>query len=166
MVNINKKVTKVCSFYASDWHLITMLLPHVNKAINEKSKITTILENDTQEKVKELLAKLRLKNEKKILNIDWNKKDASVYEVEKILRKRGERKLEIIISGCIEYIEEVNSLIEDYVNENKTNRDIKIINCYSIEQKANIKEILKNHQAILNTAGEISIDDYIARVSN
>ena len=29
-------IEKICSFYVSDWHLVTMLLPYVNKEINEK----------------------------------------------------------------------------------------------------------------------------------
>ena len=73
MVNINKNIKKVCSFYVSDWHLTTMLLPHINEKINEGVKITTILENDLRENMETLLGKLKLKNTEKILNIDWHK---------------------------------------------------------------------------------------------
>ena len=45
------KIKKICSFYVSDWHMITMLLPHVNNAINNKTKITTILEDDYKDKI-------------------------------------------------------------------------------------------------------------------
>ena len=65
--------TKLCSFYVSDWHLVTMLLPYINKKINEQAKIATILENDIQENVKTLVEKLNLKNAEKILNLNWKK---------------------------------------------------------------------------------------------
>ena len=46
-MNMQKKnVLKLCSFYVSEWHLITMLLPYINKKVNEETKIATILEND------------------------------------------------------------------------------------------------------------------------
>ena len=70
MVNINKNIKKVCSFYVSDWHLTTMLLPHINEKVNEGVKITTILENDLRENIEKLLRKLKLKNTEKILKID------------------------------------------------------------------------------------------------
>ena len=38
------KITKFCSFYVSDWHMVTMLLPYINKKMNEQTKIVTILE--------------------------------------------------------------------------------------------------------------------------
>ena len=60
MVNINKNIKKVCSFYVSNCHLATMLLPHINEKINEKVKITTILEESLQVEMKMLLEKLEL----------------------------------------------------------------------------------------------------------
>ena len=33
------KIKKICSFYVSDWHLVTMLLPYINRQIDEKAKI-------------------------------------------------------------------------------------------------------------------------------
>ena len=66
MVNINKNIKKVCSFYVSNCHLATMLLPHINEKINEKVKITTILEESLQVEMKMLLEKLELNNKEKI----------------------------------------------------------------------------------------------------
>ena len=33
---VKPTIEKICSFYVSDWHLVTMLLPYINKEINEK----------------------------------------------------------------------------------------------------------------------------------
>ena len=65
----NKKFMKLCSFYVSDWHLVTMLLPYINKQINEETKIATIIENDIKNNVEVLVKKLNLKNQEKILKI-------------------------------------------------------------------------------------------------
>ena len=66
---VEKTIEKICSFYVSDWHLVTMLLPYINKEINEKANIITILEKDIEQNIKTLIDKLNLKNKQKILNV-------------------------------------------------------------------------------------------------
>ena len=44
MADINKNLKSICSFYASEWHLVTMLLPNLYKKINKVVKFTTIIE--------------------------------------------------------------------------------------------------------------------------
>ena len=65
------KITKFCSFYVSDWHMVTMLLPYINKKMNEQTKIVTILEKGIEQNIKTLVNKLNLKNKEKILHLDW-----------------------------------------------------------------------------------------------
>ena len=39
-MNKESNFIKLCSFYVSDWHLVTMLLPYINKKIKfEQSTI-------------------------------------------------------------------------------------------------------------------------------
>ena len=64
----NKKVEKLCSFYVSDWHLATMILPYINSKIEKNVKIIPVLENDLKENIKILVEKLNLKNKDKILS--------------------------------------------------------------------------------------------------
>lgn len=161
MVNENKNITKVCSFYASDWHLITMLLPHINKTIDVGAKITTILEEDAQDKVETLLQKLKLYNTKKILNINWRKKELDNINIE----NDNNEKIEFIISGSSEYINKANELIENYVKTKEIKSEIKIINCYFAEENLDIKEILNNHKAVLNTAGEKTTAEFMRSIS-
>ena len=40
----NKRIEKLCSFYVSQWHFTTMLLPYLNEQIKENVNIITILE--------------------------------------------------------------------------------------------------------------------------
>lgn len=166
MVNENKNITKVCSFYVSDWHLITMLLPHINKTINERNKVTTILEEDAQEKVEILLNKIKIENANNIWNINWRKKDISNIKIDE-LELEGTEKTdnEIIIAGSIEYIDKANKLVEDYIKENDFKGRIKIINCYLAEENLNIKEILNAHRAVLNTAGERTTKEFMKSIN-
>jgi len=77
MAQLDKNIKKVCSFYISDWHLVTMLLPNIDKKINKGIKITTITETNLTEKIQALLDKLKIKNKEKILNIGWKTKDVN-----------------------------------------------------------------------------------------
>ena len=159
MVNINKNIKKVCSFYVSDWHLTTMLLPHINEKINEGVKITTILENDLRENMETLLGKLKLKNTEKILNIDWNK----TKDIEKKIKEITNEE-EVIINGSMEFIRKANELLQKEISEGVT---IKVIDCYDFnEYKEIIKDILDEHETVLNTSGEKSKEEYIIKIAN
>ena len=148
-MKLNKCIEKVCCFYASDWHLTVMLLPYINKNIDEKNKIYMKFEHSIEDKMKILLGKLQIKNEKNIRNIDWN---GNVGEEEVC-----ENKKVFIISGSEEYIKEKNDLIEQYYC-NSDDR-VKIINCYNVSEDKNLNNIIQNnkYQNVLNTKGESKI---------
>ena len=148
-MKLNKCIEKVCCFYASDWHLTVMLLPFINKNIDEKNKIYMKFEHSIEDKMKILLGKLQIKNEKNIRNIDWN---GNVGEEEVC-----ENKKVFIISGSEEYIKEKNDLIEQYYC-NSDDR-VKIINCYNVSEEKNLNNIIQNnkYQNVLNTKGESKI---------
>lgn len=125
MKNIENKVKRICNLYINDWHLTTMLLPHINKQISENIEIITILENGIIENVEELLSKINLNEvtKNKILKIDWtsNTKHSQIKDkIEKKLEKTN--KIEIIINGSKEYIESANQNIEKILQEFKRNR--------------------------------------------
>lgn len=156
MTDINNNVKTVCSFYASEWHLVTMLLPNIDKKINKGNKITTILEMNLKNNMETLLQKLHLENGKEILNIGWNKNNLENIE------KTIENKDCIVIAGTVEYIKHVNSLIKEIIN---TERNVTIIDCYDINEcEPNIKQILNEHESVLNTAGEKQKEEYITNI--
>lgn len=158
---------KLCSFYVSEWHLATMILPYINKEINEKANITTVLEKDIEENIKLLLSKLNLKNEKEILEIDWKTNQGINYlELDKKLKMTIKKESYcniIFVNGSKEYIDFINEAIEEWITKNKSHikgSKIKIINCYEVTEFNNdIKEILDSHDKILNTAGEKYISE-------
>ena len=161
---LNNSIERLCSFYVSDWHLVTMLLPYVNKQINEKANIITILEKDIEENIKTLIQRLNLKNEEKILNLNWKKSNGIKYSEIKNKMKELEKdeKLNIVfISGSINYIDMVDKNITKFLDDNKDKYreiNIKIINCFEVgEFNNNIQEILDKHDKILNTSGEKEI---------
>lgn len=163
---LKNNIEKICSFYVSDWHLVTMLLPYINKQINEKANIITILENDIEENIKTLIKRLNLKNEEKILNLNWKKTNGIKYsEIERKLKNlKKEQILNVVfINGKKEYIDMTNKNVEKFLSENKNkykNINIKIINCFEVSEfTINMQEILHNHDKILNTSGEKEINE-------
>ncbi len=153
-------ITKLCSFYVSDWHLVTMLLPYINKKINEEVEIATVLEKDIQNNVKTLVEKLNLKNERKILEINWKNKSKSI---ESIIEDKIGKEILIIVNGSKDFIKNYNDEISNYLELNIKkfeNTSIKIVNCYEIvEFNGSIVEILDAHNKILNTSGEKEINE-------
>jgi len=135
MVYTNDNIKKICNFYVSDWHLAVMLLPYINKEINKGTKITTVFQNNMRNNIETLVRKLNLKNEKEILQIDWNTKNNSILEryVKENL-SGGEENL-FIINGDKEYVEKSNEKVIEYIGKNKTKKNfIKIVDCYEVEQ--------------------------------
>ena len=73
-------IKRLCNFYVSDLHLSVMLLPYINKQINEDVEITTIFEKLEKENFEAVLDKLNVKNKEKILNINWFNVNKYTYE--------------------------------------------------------------------------------------
>lgn len=146
MSNQNSNIKKICSFYVSGWHLISMLLPYISKQSNKN--IINISEENLKELVEVFLSKLNLTMEKQeeLLKINWNNKKISNINNNQI----------IIISGTEEFINKINQFIERKIK--KSSECITIINCYEVmEFNKNINEILNKHNKILNTSGEKEI---------
>lgn len=156
-----KNVLKLCSFYVSDWHIVTMLLPYINKQINNNIKIIPILEDNIKENIEILINKLNLKDKEKILNINWDRTKVLKYSnINKLIKNNKEEESLIIIKGSKEYIEIVNKNIQKSIEKNKINKNIKIVDCYEVmEFNEEIQRILDSHDKILNTSGEKEIED-------
>ena len=157
MEDEEKRVTKLCSFYVSDWHLVTMLLPYINQKINEKAQVATILEKSIEQNISTLVEKLRLKNKEKILEINWKQNEKILKNINKLQEKD---ELIIFINGTKDFITKQNRKLIKYLNAHLIKNNIKIINCYEvIEFDGNIENILDEHDGILNTSGEKQIEE-------
>lgn len=155
-----KSMETLCSFYVSDWHIVTMLLPYINAQINENKKVSTILEKDIEMRVFELLEKLNLKNEEKMKQINWKPTNGYKYEVvSQMLEKEKDEEQVIFVCGNKDFLEKSRQNIEKWY-QTKENVKIKLIDCYEVtEFNCHIQEILDVHDRILNTSGEREIVD-------
>ena len=168
MDNKGKIIKRVCSFYINEWHLTTMMLPHINQNITKDIQIVTILENGIQEKVEELVSRMNLKEEiqSKIISINWTSNKMYKYtDIERYLKEKTKNKsnIEIIVNGKNEYINIINTNINEFVKKNEKelkDKTITIINCYEVAQNNNAKEIIKNHELILNTSGLKKVEEF------
>lgn len=162
MKNESQRIEKLCSFYVSDWHLVTMLLPYINHQIEKHSKIVTILEYNIEQNLNLLLEKLNLKNKEQILSLNWKTMNLKKYsELEKILNSELENGTEniILVNGCKDYVQNNNTMIEKWMKHSKL-QHLKVINFYEVtEFNHHILDILNVHDKVLNTSGEHEIEE-------
>lgn len=153
-----KSMELLCSFYVSDWHIVTMILPYINTQINNGVKVATILEKDLENKMFELLEKLNLKNKEKMKQIDWKIKNGYKYEtIQQVLLEKTQQQQLILVCGSKDFLEKTNQNIQKWYQNQKVAK-IKVVNCYEVtEFNCHIQEILDYHDKILNTSGEREI---------
>lgn len=160
MKNEIKTTNKICSFYVNDWHLSTMILPHINKSLEEKTKILTLLEKGIENNINELMSKMNLKQETRynIAKINWTTNHIYKYsQIEKTIQKeiKENEKVEIFIKGSNEYIETMNKIVSKVINKNQRKlkqKQVSTINCYEVTQFKEITTILDQHDLVLNTS--------------
>ena len=138
---------RYCSFYVSDIHLVTMLLPYINEKMKEKREFITIFETDISESAKKVIKSISLKrkDELKFINIGWKTRE----NIENI---NLEDKY-IIVMGSDTFIKKVNLQLED------RDESFIIINCFEVFQaEKNIEDIIEGHQKLINSKGENEIE--------
>lgn len=159
MKNLRECSEKLCSFYVSNAHLVTMLIPYLSRKIKEGNNFIIFTQNNLENEVEMLLSKINIKEEEKqkIRNINWKK---SLYQ-ENVIKEKLENNIEnfyIIINGDNKYVEKINEKVEK-LNE-KNEKNVTIIDCYEVLQvNQEINKILNNHDKILNTSGEREISE-------
>ena len=159
MKSLKECSEKLCSFYVSNAHLVTMLIPYLSRKIKEGNNFIIFTQNNLENEVEMLLSKINIKEEEKqkIRNINWKK---SLYQ-ENVIKEKLENNIEnlyIIINGDNEYVEKINEKVER-INE-KNQKNVTIIDCFEVLQvNQEINKILNNHDKILNTSGEKEISE-------
>ena len=118
----SNSIKKVCGFYVSSVHLVTMLLPYLNKQIEEQIEVIPFLEFDLRKNVETILSKIVLneKNKEQILDINWkNTKVQKFTNIESTIKEKlkNEKEAIILVSGSKKYIKIVNEMIERYFNK-------------------------------------------------
>ncbi len=157
MINNENTKEKVCAFYASDYHFEMVSLPYIDKNLENKDEIIILTENDLEETINNLLNKISLNENKKanILSLNWKKNDSEKLQaIEKNINQN--KRTIIFIKGQEKYINRTNKNIE---NLNQKNSNLKIIDCYDIEEVGeNLDQIMSQYNKVLNTNGEKEIE--------
>ncbi len=143
------KIERLCSFYASKYHLCLILLEYLKEKCNKKIQVITFMQEDIKREMNEL-------NKKYKFNIDMNKisfeKTDNIYEKEPYKTKD----IIFIVQGSLHFMEKANEYINDLIYKNAT---VKIINCYEFEKRKDIMaELMSEADKILYTTGEKVID--------
>jgi len=154
-----EKIKKLCSFYVSDIHFGTMLLPYISKKIEEGNSVYTVFEKDMYKNIEKIISKTSLNKETKeeIKNINWNKK-IDKKEIKKYINSMKGNNEVILVMGNKKYIDKENKKIWKKIKREEI-KEITIINCYNVDIfNKNMGEILSKHSGVLNTAGERKIE--------
>lgn len=140
------KKEKICSFYVSDFHLITILLPYINEKITEEKEIITILQNDVSKSIKRYLKNVKNINveKEKILDIGWK-------EIKKMKNLDLENKI-VIVSGEEDFVKNINKELYNLNN-------YELLNCYKINNTEDISRIASEYSVFLNTSGKTDLTE-------
>ena len=139
MILNKKNIEKKCCFYTSDFHLEMIIVPYINKKIEENKNIIIVTENKLEETVKLLISRMHIKNTKELCKLDWNNND--------IKQIKGKNDLVIIINGTREFINNKNNEINNLLGT----KEFEIINCFCFDEiKEEIVEISNEHTRVLN----------------
>ncbi len=132
-----------CSFYVSEAHLVTMLLPYMKQKMEEEYDVYPFFEKDLNNIAHRIIDSITSVEEKTNLRkIEWKNN--------KIKLNKKRKKL-IVIMGTEEYMKKKKKDLEEQLN----NEDI-VIECFEFCQtQEKIKEILDTHSKIINTKGEV-----------
>ena len=140
---------KVCSFYISEFHLLTIVLPYINEKIKEQNEIALILQKDISTNVKTYLENVKNLDidDEKIKRINWKK---SNYEkIDDNFKGKN-----IILIGSKDYIEDINKKLESIEGIQE------ILNCYKVNEIERIDKILLSHNKILSTKGKKDVKKF------
>ena len=139
---------RVCCFYASREHLMSILLPYINEKLEENQNIVTILEEDIGKETKDL---------KKIFNFEkenWSKIEEVLKRKENLKNSEFKDSIVIIIGN--------NSFLEQ---KNKIDEAKIVINCFEVMQGLDkIEKILEESDKILTTKGLKEISEMFTRI--
>lgn len=134
------KKKSFCSFYVSEYHLLTILLPYINEQISNFKNVEVILENDMIDYVRKYLKRNEMFNMSKIIKLNWKKTKKDAVEIK-------EDTDVVIICGKEGFIENVSEKIEERENVKE------VVNCFNIESLNNLENVVKKHDFVLRTNG-------------
>ena len=159
-------IKEICSFYASDCHLATMMLPYLAKQVKIQTNIETILDKDILQYISKLLEKINVEENLKeqILKINWNNLDINQIDIEKYIIKNLKIKSQNILIIKTSKNNFINNQINQFIKRKsdyiiKNNIKLNIIYCYNIQNLENMDDIINKYEYVLNTSGIHQVKD-------
>lgn len=147
----NKRVEKLCLFFASDYHFEMISLPYISENLKKNKNVIMMTENNLDGTVDELLSRVNLSKEDKeqIFNVDWKSDDLNKFRQIKSANEEGKETI-IFVKGKENYIDSINKNIENWISV----KDMKVIDCYDInEVHEEVGNIAKRYNKVLSTSG-------------
>lgn len=132
------KNQKTCSFFVSNAHLLTIILPYINEKINEGKNIKVITQTDLTEDVKKYLKSVKKFDTEEIKKIYW-KSNESLKEVD-------ERTILFII-GDKNFIK----------NNNYEEICCEIVKCCKLENMEDMEKIIMESNYYLKSDGKLKL---------
>lgn len=130
------KNPKTCSFFVSNSHLLTIILPYINEKMNEGKNVNVISQTDLSEDVKKYLKNVKKFNEESLKRICWKSKNESNFDAD----------VAIVIGD------------NDFIKSTKVDKvEDEIIECYKIESIDIVKDIVEEYDYYLRTDGKLKI---------
>ena len=140
---------KICSFYVSEAHLATILIPYIYKKIETGYKVETFFQDDL-ESVFEKMNLGKSFDKTKLNIIDWKK-----LKQEELSKKFESDTNIIIVGGKIDFIEHINRLVLNF------HTNFTLVNCYNVSDlDANINSIMGEYEKILYSSGVEEIEAF------
>lgn len=129
------KNPKTCSFFVSNTHLLTIILPYINEKMNEGKNVNVISQTDLSEDVKKYLKSVKKFNEESLKMLSWKNKNEENFDADVAL-----------VIGDEKFIRSINiDNIED------------VVECYKIESIDIVKDIIEEYDYYLRTDGKLKI---------
>lgn len=141
---------RICCFYASDEHLLSILLPYINEKTKENQDVVTILEKNIGKSVGNFKKFLKFSKD------DWKKIDG-ILSGKNVFKKIDKSNI-VILAGSEEFVKK---------ESNKLRNNETLICCYDfMKTTKNIENILSENDKILSTVGEQDISKMFTEIPN
>lgn len=127
-----------CSFFVSNAHLLTIILPYIDEKINEGKNVTILSQKDLNEDVKRYLKSVK-KFDKEGIRKAFSKNKIN-YES---LTEEGI----LFVIGDEKFISSVNLDRKNYEK----------IDCYEIENISNLQRIIEKYEYYLRSDGKMKL---------
>ena len=132
------KNQKTCSFFVSDAHLLTIILPYINEKMNEGKNVKIISQTDLTDNVKKYLKSVKKFDTENIRKICW--KNKNIFEA-------LDEKTILFVIGNKAFVKNFN--LEQKVCE--------IVNCCEMEELEDMQELIEECDYYLKSDGKLKL---------